>query len=129
MVISAIRPMYESISLFRLGFSQTDKLRGGDDFKDALANKCCRSGTPIALPGWGHVASAAGILPAKHNAWAFGKIDHESAYKALPPRPADTRNTVIALRGPLSKSWFGFRPRTLLFGPTAAVYTITACRG
>ena len=101
--------------------SQSGKLRGCGDFKDAFTNKCCHINTPITLPGWDHIASAARILSTKHNAWAFGKIDHEAAYKALPLRPADTRHAVIAIWGPNTKAWFGFRPRTLLFGSTAAV--------
>ena len=106
---------------FRFGVSQTDKLRGCDDFKDALTNRRCRVDTPITLPGWDHIASAARILSDRDNARAFGKIDHEAAYKALPLRPSDTRHAVIALWGPKSKKMFGFRPRTLLFGSTAAV--------
>ena len=47
---------------FRIGVSQTDKLMGCDDFKDALTNKRCRVSAPITLPGWDHIASAARIL-------------------------------------------------------------------
>ena len=106
---------------FRLGVPQTDKLRGRDDFKDALTYRRCQVGAPTKLQGWGHIASAAEILSAKENAWAFGKIDHEAAYKAPPLRPEDIKHVVIALWGPKCKSWFAFSPRTLLSGPKAAV--------
>ena len=106
---------------FRFGVSQSDKLRGCDDFKDALTNKCCYISTPITLPGWDHIAAATRVLSTCQTAWAFGKIDHEAAYKALPLRPADARHAVLAIWDPLSRLWYGFKPKTLLFGSTAAV--------
>ena len=106
---------------FRSGFPQTDILRGCDDFKDVLTSRRCRVDTPIAIPGRGRIASAARILSDKNNARACGKIGHEAEYKALPIRPGNTGRAIIALWGPKTRSWFGFRPRTLLFGSTAAV--------
>ena len=106
---------------FRFGVPQSDKLRGCDDFKDALTNKCCHIATPITLPGWDHIAAASKTLSTRELAWAFGKIDHEAAYKALPLRPDDSRHAIIALYNPSLRGWFGFRSRTLLFGSTAAV--------
>ena len=106
---------------FRFGVSQSDKLRGRDDFRDSLTNQACRINTPITLPGWDHIDSAAKILSAKQVAWSFGEIDHKDAYKSLPLRPGDSKYAVIALRDPTKGGWFGFRPKTQLFGPTAAV--------
>ena len=115
-------PPFEEINTaFRFGVRQSGKLRGCDDFKDSLTNRRCRITTPITLPGWGHITSASRILSTRQCAWAFGKVDHEATYKALPLRPADARHAVIALWDNTTKAWFGFKPKTLLFGSAAAV--------
>ena len=106
---------------FRFGVSQADKLRGCDDFKDSLTNKTCIVQSPITLPGWDHIAAAARTLSASEQSWAFGKIDHRDAYKSLPLRPSESNYAIIALYQPESRRWFGFRPKTQLFGSTAAV--------
>ena len=61
------------------------------------------------------------ILASNKKQWAFGKIDHRYAYKALPPKPSGACFATLALCNPDTKRWNGFRPRTLLFGSTAAV--------
>ena len=114
-------PSEETNTAFRHGANQSGKLRGCCDFEDSLTNRRCRVTTPITLPGWGHITSASRILSTKQCAWAFGKSDHEAAYKALPLLPADARHAAIALWGPNTRARFGFKPKTLLFGSTAAV--------
>lgn len=106
---------------FRFGVLQSDKLRGCDDLKDSLTNETCYITTPITLPSWDHIASAARILAANKKQWAFGKIDHRDAYKALPLKPSEACFATLALRNPDDGVWYGFRPRTLMFGSTAAV--------
>ena len=106
---------------FRFGVSQSDKLRGCDDFRDSMTNTACHISTPITLPGWDHIAAAAKILSLSQRPWAFGKIDHRAAYKALPLRPSHIPYAVIALWNPQKREWFAFRPRTQLFGSIAAV--------
>ena len=56
------RPRGECNIAFRFGVEQTDKLRGCDDLKDSLTNTACAIRTPIALPGWRHIAAATRIL-------------------------------------------------------------------
>ena len=115
------RPLERFNLAFRFGVSQADKLRGCDDFKDSLTNMTCRVQSPITLPGWDHIASATRSLSATRQSWAFGKIDHRAAYKALPLRPTDSDYAIIALWNPKTRTWHGFRPKTQLFGSTAAV--------
>ena len=53
--------------------------------------------------------------------WRIFKADQEAEYKQLPLRLDGQQFAIIPLRRPESGSWFGFRPRTLLFGAIAAV--------
>ena len=115
------RPLSKCNIAFRFGVEQSDKLRGCDDFRDSLTNTACHIGTPITLPGWDHIVAAAKILAGAQRPWAFGKIDHRAAYKALPLTPDHVKYAVIALWNPIQKGWFAFRPRTQLFGSIAAV--------
>ena len=104
-------PREECNIAFRLGVEQTDKLRGCDDLKGSLTNTDCTIRTPIALPGWDHIASDTRILADRRCSWSFGKVDHKAAYKALPIRPDDSRYAVIALWGPKRLIWCGCRTR------------------
>ena len=106
---------------FRFGVQQEDKLRGCDDLKDSLTNTACRVASPITLCGWDHIAEASLRLTSAPRDWVFGKVDHRAAYKFLPIREDDSRFAVIALWNPDTEDWFGFRPRTQLFGATASV--------
>ena len=115
------RPEEECNIAFRFGVQQSDKLRGCDDLRDSLTNTACVVRTPITLPGWDHIAASARILNTTLCEWSFGKVDHKSAYKALPLRAEDSNYAVIALWNPLAKAWYGSKSRTQLFGSTAAV--------
>ena len=107
--------------VFRFGSLQADKLRGCDDLRDSMTITACTIRTPITLPGWDHIAAASRILAGTRCSWSFGKVDHKSAYKALPILPRDSRYAVIALWNPDEKRWCAFWPRTQLFGSIAAV--------
>ena len=115
------RPHEECNIAFRFGAQQAGKLRGCDDLRDSLTNTACAVRSPITLPGWDHIAAAARILNTTLCDWSFGKVDHQSAYKALPIRPADINYAVLALWNPLESAWYGSKTRTQLFGSTAAV--------
>lgn len=52
---------------FRCGVSQSDKLRGRDDFKDPHTNAACSARAPITWPGWGHIVSASIIIARLRN--------------------------------------------------------------
>ena len=117
----ADNPLEDCNTAFRFGVPQEDKLRGCGDLKDSLTNTACAISTPITLCGWDHIDEASVRLRPTAKAWAFGKVDHKAAYKFLPIRENDPRFPVIAIWNPVSEDWFGFSPRTQLFGSTASV--------
>ena len=69
----------------------------------------------------GRIAAAARILAGRNGSWSFGEVYRKAAYKPLPIKPDDSRYEVISLWGPSRSIWCGFRTRTHLFGPAAAV--------
>ena len=105
---------------FRFGVEQSGKLRGRDDIRDSLTNTARIARSPIALPGWGHIATDAKVLAPAERDWPFGKIDHRAAYKARHVRPEGPRYASIALRNPSFRARDGFRTKTQLFGSAAA---------
>ena len=107
--------------VFRFGAEQADKLRACGDLKHGLANKACQIPTPIKLVSWCHVSQLFRRYASDGRDWALFKADHEAAYKQLPLDAQDQAAAIIALRHPTSGKWFGFRPRTLMFGSVAAV--------
>ena len=88
--------------------------------KYGRTNEFCAVMTPIKLPTWGHIAQMAAIARPTKCVWSFFKADHAIVYKQLPLGPSDRAKAVVALRDPASGKWFGFAPRTLLFGAVAA---------
>ena len=107
---------------FRFAVDQSSKVRACDDLKDSLTNRLCSVGTPITLPGWDLLAAMSQLIAVSPKEdWAFVKGDDTSAYKNLPLRHSDSHLASIALWGPGCKDWFGFLPRTLMFGATASV--------
>ena len=53
--------------------------------------------------------------------WSFFEADHAAAYKNLPLTPDSAKLCLVTLRNPTDLKWYGFWPRTLLFGAVAAV--------
>ena len=106
---------------FRFGVAQSDKLRRCDDLRGSLAKTAFAIRTPINLPGWGYIASAASILAANRCGWSFGKVGHRASHNAFPVQKEDSRYAVIAPRRPSARQRYGFRPKNQLFGPTDAV--------
>ena len=107
--------------VFRLGAEQAEKLRACDDLKHGLTNQERRARTPIPLVSWGNLPQLCRTYARDGMDWAFSKADHEEAYKQLPLGPADRPFAIIAPRHPQTGIWYGFRSRTLMFGPVAAV--------
>ena len=106
---------------FRFGVDQANKLRACDDLKHSMTNLACAARTPIQLVSWGHIDQLANFLASNGGDWVMFKSDHEAAYKQLPIDPADMKNAIVALRGPVSLRWYGFVSRTLVFGSTTDV--------
>ena len=46
----------------------------------------------------------------------MAKADHADAYKQLPVTTNDEPAAVVTLRHPVDGEWYGFIPRTQLFG-------------
>ena len=105
----------------RFGAEQADKLRACDDLKHGLTTKACRIKTPIKLVSRRHVSQLCRSYASDGRDWALFKADHEAAYKQLPLEIDDQAAAIIAPRHLVSGKWFGFRPRTLMFGSVAAV--------
>lgn len=93
----AHKPEEDCNIAFRFGVEQAGKLRGCGDLRDSLTNTACTIRTPITLPGWGHIAAASRILNTTQCDGSFGKVDHRSAYKAVPLRQEDSDFAIIAL--------------------------------
>ena len=51
----------------------------------------------------------------------MAKADHADAYKQLPVTTKDELAAVVTLKDLVGGQWYGFIPRTQLFGSTAAV--------
>ena len=51
----------------------------------------------------------------------MAKADHADAYKQLPVATKDELAAVVTLKDLVDGQWYGFIPRTQLFGSTAAV--------
>ena len=106
---------------FRFGAEQSDKLRACDDLRHAETNLACVVETPINPVSRDHLVAASNLVSKKDQNWAMFKADHEAAYKRLPVAPEHAKLSVIALRSPPGKRWYGFITRTLVFGAIAAV--------
>ena len=72
-------------------------------------------------PDLGHIGQICLEIAATDEDWSFFKADHKAAYKNLPLSPTDAQYCIVALRSPMDRKWYGFVPRTLLFGAVAAV--------
>ena len=90
----------------RCGFSQTD-------FSDPLTNTACHISTPVTLPGWRHIASAARILPAAILPCEFGEIvwRHTKNYPICAHR---ARYAAVALYNTIAEERVAFRLRARL---------------
>ena len=117
--LSAINPA------FRFGAEQLDKLRACGDLKRARTNAACSILTPNSLPTWDHIALLAAKAHVLCTSWPFFKTDHESAYIWIPIRPDRAKFAVVALRNPHGGMWYGFSPKSLMFGSTASVLHYT----
>ena len=107
---------------FRFPVIQGSEIRACDDFKYGLINLRAADIAPIALPTWGHIGQIAADLSSPPREWSFMKADSKAAYKNLPLSPEQSRFCIAALRSPVDSKWYGFAPRALLFGATAAVH-------
>ena len=106
---------------FRFPVTQVDKIRACDDLKYGLVNPCCATRTPIKLPTWDHIGQMCLHCRDSDREWSFFKTDHAAAYKNLPLAPDSAKLCLVTLRNPEDGKWYGFWPRTLLFGAVAAV--------
>ena len=106
---------------FRFPVAQMDKVRACDDLKYGEVNPACDTRTPITLPNWGHIGRICLDVADSERKWPFFTADHSAAYKNLPLDPGQADACVVTLRLPTDGGRYGFFPRTLLFGETAAV--------
>ena len=107
---------------FRFPVIQGSKIRDCDDFEYGLINLCAAEFTPITLPTCDHIGQIASDLSARPREWSFMKADRKAAYKNLPLNPDQAQYCIVAIRSPGDSKWYGFAPRTLLFGAAAAVH-------
>ena len=115
------RPLGRSNIAFRFGVSRSEKLRACGDLRHILTNEACVISAPIQLVSWGHIGQLDRLLCTCHLPWNLFIADHEAAYKKPPLHLSDQCSAIIPLRHPVSGDWFGFRARTIMFGPAAAV--------
>ena len=106
---------------FRFAAVQLEKIRPCGDFKYGLVNLACANRAPIKLPTWGHIGQICLEVRDTGREWGFFKADRKAAYKNLPLNPDQAPLCTVALRNPTDSRWYGFLPRTLLFGAAAAV--------
>ena len=106
---------------FRFPIRQPDKIRMIDDLKHSQTNLSVVIGTPITLPTWDLLVELCFRARPANRDWVFGKVDHCSAYKNLPIRPADRPYATIVVRNPADQAFYGFAPTTQIFGSTASV--------
>ena len=108
---------------FRFGVQQGEKLRAVDDLKRSATNDATSVATPINLPSWDHIAQMCALyyLKGYRRPLAMAKADHADAYKQLPVTTKDELAAVVTLKDLVDGNWYGFIPRTQLFGSTAAV--------
>ena len=107
---------------FRFGVGQADKLRACDDLKHNEVSLYCAVWTPVKLPTLDHIAQMRlNVRPTKKSCEVL-KADHEAACKQLPMRPERTNLAFVAIRDPLTSRRMAFRPKSLLFGATSAVF-------
>ena len=108
---------------FRFGVQQGEKLRAVDDLKRSATNEATFVATPINLPSWDHIAQMCSLyyLKGDRRPLAIAKADHADAYKQLPVATKDELAAVVTLKDLVDGRWYGFIPRTQLFGSTAAV--------
>ena len=106
---------------FRFPVAQPDKTRACDDLKYGRINLRTSDYTPITLPTWDHVSQLCSDISDPNTDWSFFKADHASAYKNLPLNPDHGNLCVVTLQDPSGGEWYGFPPKTLLFGAAVAV--------
>lgn len=106
---------------FRFPVLQLDKIRACDDLKYGRVYHCAADVTPIKLPTWDHISQMFLKVAGSATDWPFFKADRDSAYKNLPLNPDQSHLAVVTLRSPDDDLRYGFAPRTLLFGASAAV--------
>ena len=106
---------------FRFPVSQLGKTRACDDLKYGRVNPCASDATPTKLPTWDHISQMCLGVSDSAAPWSFFKADRESAYKNLPLKPDQAPLCVVTLRSPGDGLWYGFAPKTLLSGASAAV--------
>ena len=75
----------------------------------------------ISLPTWGHIGEMCLKIADARKPWPFFKTDRESAYENLPLAPDSAKLCLVTLRNPADGIRYGFWPRALLFGASAAV--------
>ena len=108
---------------YRFGVQQAEKLRAVDDLKRSRTNEATAVTTPINLPSWDHIANMCIFFrkQGETRPLAMAKADHADAYKQLPLKAEDEQAAVVTLQSPEDGKWYGFIPKTQLFGSTAAV--------
>ena len=107
----------------RFGVIQGSKTRSCDNLRRSLTNKAADVGSKIRLPGPDDLARIVEDIQkgGVHSQLGFLKGDHESAYKQLPLRPSHSLLSLVSLESPVDSQVWCFRPRTLVFGSSAAV--------
>ena len=110
---------------FRFGAHQLDKMRASDDLKDARTNSARPTDTPNSLPERGHIAQLSMRGANSRSNWEFMREARAPANKWLPLQPERARFATAIPRSPAVQRRYSFKPRALMFGPTASVLHYT----
>ena len=120
-VVSVVNPAY------RVGAQQTEKLRVVEDIMSGCANSDTPKRTPINLPSSGHRAHMCSFFRFEGDGrtLAMTKADHDEVCKQFPLAGEDEQAALATLKSPTDNNWYGFAPKTQLFGSAAAVLHYT----
>ena len=105
---------------FRFATLQIDKIRACGDFKYGRINLACPVRSPTTLPTWGHIGQLClGVLESAMD-WGSSRPITQWPIR-IPLSPDQANACVVALRSPVGGRRYGFLPRALLVGASAAV--------
>ena len=115
-----------TIIAFRFGVEQEENLRACDDLRRSSTNLARRVDTPILLISRGPISQIAQLLDNMVDEWGLFKDGHVAAYKQPILDLHDRDTSIIALRNPYDKLWYGYASRALVFGSIADVVRYNA---
>jgi len=112
----------------RFGVSQSGKLRACDNCRRSGTNNAAMVLSKLRLPMPEDLAEVASIVGGRKTGVDVFICDHRSAFKQLPVFPGHSDLALVTLARPADGAIFCFRPRTLVFGASAAVlgYNVVA---